>query len=82
MTAGRGIVHIEMPVITTGDLWGFQLWINLPRKDKMIKPRYQDIQAAEIPTVTTDEGVLCGLWHTYSEARMVRALCFIWAGLG
>lgn len=55
MTAGRGIVHSEMPVITTGDLWGFQLWINLPAKDKMIKPRYQDIQAAEIPTVATGE---------------------------
>jgi quercetin 2,3-dioxygenase len=56
MTAGRGIVHSEMPVITTGDLWGFQLWINLPAKDKMIKPRYQDIQAADIPIVTSSEG--------------------------
>ena len=39
MTAGRGIIHSEMPVVTQGDLWGFQLWINLPRKDKMVKPR-------------------------------------------
>ena len=39
MTAGRGIVHSEMPKITDGDLWGFQLWINLPAKDKMVKPR-------------------------------------------
>lgn len=41
MTAGRGIVHSEMPAVTTGDLWGFQLWINLPAKNKMVKPRYQ-----------------------------------------
>ena len=39
MTAGRGIVHSEMPKVTQGDLWGFQLWINLPAKDKMVKPR-------------------------------------------
>ena len=40
MTAGRGIVHSEMPKVTQGDLWGFQLWINLPAKDKMVKPRW------------------------------------------
>ena len=40
MTAGRGIVHSEMPKVTEGDLWGFQLWINLPAQDKMVKPRY------------------------------------------
>jgi quercetin 2,3-dioxygenase len=56
MTAGRGIVHSEMPQITEGDLWGFQLWVNLPAKDKLVKPRYQDYQAADIPTVATDEG--------------------------
>ena len=39
MTAGRGIVHSEMPKITEGDLWGFQLWVNLPARDKMVKPR-------------------------------------------
>ena len=39
MTAGRGIVHSEMPKVTEGDLWGFQLWINLPAQDKMVKPR-------------------------------------------
>jgi len=41
MTAGRGIVHSEMPKVTEGNLWGFQLWINLPKKDKMVKPRYR-----------------------------------------
>ena len=55
MTAGRGIVHSEMPKITQGDLHGFQLWINLPKKDKMIKPRYQDYQAKDIPVVTKSE---------------------------
>lgn len=55
MTAGRGIVHSEMPQITKGDLHGFQLWINLPKKDKMIKPRYQDYQASDIPTVDNGE---------------------------
>ena len=39
MTAGRGIVHSEMPRVTEGNLWGFQLWINLPKKDKMVEPR-------------------------------------------
>ncbi len=42
MTAGRGIVHSEMPKVTEGDLWGFQLWINLPAQDKMVKPRYAE----------------------------------------
>lgn len=51
MTAGRGIVHSEMPKVTEGNLWGFQLWINLPSKDKMVKPRYQDYQASDIPVV-------------------------------
>ncbi|KAL0023510.1 hypothetical protein WJX79_005408 [Trebouxia sp. C0005] len=54
MTAGRGIVHSEMPKVTEGNLWGFQLWINLPKKDKMVKPRYQDYQAADIPSVDQD----------------------------
>jgi len=53
MTAGRGIIHSEMPVVTEGDLHGFQLWVNLPAKDKMVKPRYQDIQAADIPLATS-----------------------------
>jgi quercetin 2,3-dioxygenase len=44
MTAGRGIIHSEMPKVTDGVLHGFQLWINLPAKDKMTKPRYQDYQ--------------------------------------
>lgn len=51
MTAGRGIVHEEMPEQEGGLMWGFQLWVNLPAKRKMMAPRYQDIAAEQIPTV-------------------------------
>lgn len=56
MTAGRGIIHSEMPLQQDGLMWGFQLWVNLPAKDKMTEPRYQDIAADRIPTVTTASG--------------------------
>ena len=49
MTAGRGIIHEEMPQQEDGMLWGFQLWVNLPARDKMTNPRYQDILPQEIP---------------------------------
>lgn len=49
MTAGHGIVHSEMPKQERGLMWGFQLWVNLPRARKMIKPRYQDIAPGRIP---------------------------------
>ena len=52
MTAGRGIVHSEMPEQENGLMWGFQLWVNLPAKDKMIEPRYQDIAPEAIPETT------------------------------
>lgn len=51
MTAGRGVVHSEMPVVEEGLLHGFQLWINLPKKDKLCKPRYQDYQPSAIPVL-------------------------------
>jgi redox-sensitive bicupin YhaK (pirin superfamily) len=54
MTAGRGIIHSEMPEMVDGRLRGFQLWVNLPARDKMTAPAYQDIQAAQIPTVEHD----------------------------
>jgi len=57
MTAGRGIVHSEMPEQEDGLLWGFQLWVNLPAKDKMTAPRYQDIDPEKIPMVTGKDGV-------------------------
>lgn len=49
MTAGSGLVHSEMPEQQEGRLWGFQLWVNLPARDKMIAPRYQDIPAGAVP---------------------------------
>ncbi len=49
MTAGHGIVHSEMPKQERGNMWGFQLWVNLPRARKMIRPRYQDIAPGRIP---------------------------------
>src|SRR5262245_49642615 len=51
MTAGRGIVHSEMPKQESGLMWGFQLWVNLPAALKMTKPRYQDISPSSIPEV-------------------------------
>jgi redox-sensitive bicupin YhaK (pirin superfamily) len=56
MTAGRGIVHSEFPEQQEGLMWGFQLWVNLPRSDKMTAPRYQDIQADEVPEVELGPG--------------------------
>lgn len=57
MTAGRGIVHSEMPRQTDGLLWGFQLWINLPARLKMTAPRYQDIPPERVPEVSLAPGV-------------------------
>jgi len=57
MTVGRGIIHSEMPQQKDGLMWGFQLWVNLPAKDKMIPPRYQDIPPERIPETRAGEGV-------------------------
>ncbi len=57
MTAGRGIVHSEMPEQEDGLMWGFQLWVNLPREHKMASPRYQDIAPERIPEVDLGHGV-------------------------
>jgi redox-sensitive bicupin YhaK (pirin superfamily) len=57
MTAGRGIVHSEMPEQENGLLWGFQLWLNLPASEKMTTAGYRDISAAEIPIVDLAPGV-------------------------
>jgi redox-sensitive bicupin YhaK (pirin superfamily) len=56
MTAGRGIVHSEMPEQEDGLMWGFQLWVNLPAKDKMTAPRYQEIAPEAIPLVELPGG--------------------------
>jgi redox-sensitive bicupin YhaK (pirin superfamily) len=55
MTAGHGIVHSEMPRQSSGLLWGFQLWVNLPSASKLMKPRYQDIAPERIVEVETDD---------------------------
>lgn len=51
MTAGSGIIHEEMPVVHEEGIQGFQLWVNLPQKEKMMPPRYQEIKNGEIPVV-------------------------------
>jgi redox-sensitive bicupin YhaK (pirin superfamily) len=56
MTAGRGIIHSEMPRQQDGLMWGFQLWVNLPAKDKMMAPRYQEFPPVQIPVVHRADG--------------------------
>jgi quercetin 2,3-dioxygenase len=65
MTAGRGIIHQEMPKgDPIGQMHGFQLWANLPASQKMTTPRYQEVKSAQIPVVTDDDGtsvrIICG----------------------
>jgi len=57
MTAGRGLVHSEMPEQEAGRMRGFQLWVNLPAKDKMTAPGYQEFAPERIPVVEAGEGV-------------------------
>ncbi len=77
MTAGRGIVHSEMPTQAIrergGLIHGFQVWVNLPARDKMMAPRYQEVPASQIPSGTSPDGrarvrVIAG------EALSVRAV--------
>jgi hypothetical protein len=65
MTAGKGIIHQEMPKgQKDGLMWGFQLWANLPASHKMMNPRYRDIKSSQIPEVLADTGasvkIVCG----------------------
>lgn len=79
MTAGSGIIHQEMPQGSPeGRMHGFQLWANLPSSLKMTAPRYQDIQSAEIPAVTEDDGttirVICGsMWGVRGPVEGIAA---------
>ncbi len=61
MTAGRGVVHSEMPTRaireTGGRIHGFQVWVNLPAKDKMMAPRYQEVKSAGIPEASSPDGL-------------------------
>lgn len=67
MTAGRGIIHSEMPEQKDGRMEGFQLWLNLPARDKMAAPWYRDIKSSEIPEFTAPGGarvrVIAGRSH-------------------
>jgi len=62
MTAGAGVIHAEMPARefarTGGRMHGFQLWVNLPQRDKMMKPRYQEIPNSQIPKATSADGLV------------------------
>ncbi|MEY3886248.1 MAG: Quercetin 2,3-dioxygenase [Pseudomonadota bacterium] len=57
MTAGRGVVHSEMPEQEDGVMEGFQLWLNLPSRDKLCQPAYQDIQSEKIPEFLPQNGI-------------------------
>ena len=74
MTAGRGIIHSEMPQQVSGAMRGFQLWINLPASEKMKVPAYQDIQVEDIPTVhLANGGSLKVIAGTYSDSEKIVA---------
>jgi redox-sensitive bicupin YhaK (pirin superfamily) len=77
MTAGRGIVHSEMPSRTMrqrgGRMHGFQIWVNLPARDKLTAPRYQEIPRAAIPEAATPDG--CAVVHVIAgEALGAKAV--------
>lgn len=57
MTAGRGVIHSELPEQEEGVMEGFQLWLNLPSQDKLCEPWYRDFKADELPSLTTPQGV-------------------------
>jgi hypothetical protein len=77
MTAGRGIVHSEMPSERIrergGRVHGFQIWVNLPARDKMMAPRYQEVPASRIPDATSRDG-LARVRVIAGEALGVRAV--------
>jgi redox-sensitive bicupin YhaK (pirin superfamily) len=79
MTAGRGIIHQEMPKgDQAGRMHGFQLWANLPSSLKMTAPRYQEVKAGDIPEIQDDDGtrvrIVCGnFWETKGPVEGVAA---------
>jgi quercetin 2,3-dioxygenase len=72
MTTGRGVVHSEIPQQEDGVMEGFQLWLNLPKRDKMNPPWYRDFKAGDLPRFVTPEGVavtvIAGASHGVSGA--------------
>ena len=79
MTAGRGIIHQEMPKGNPqGRMHGFQLWANLPASMKMTAPRYQEVKSIEIPNITDDDGthvrLICGsFWGKRGPVKGIAA---------
>ena len=79
MTAGAGVVHSEMPdpafVRAGGRVHGLQLWVNLPRRDKMIEPRYQEIPSERIPLARSSDGKISSRasfpWYFQRFIRMI-----------
>ncbi len=71
MTAGRGIIHSEMPMMADGLVWGYQLWLNLPADQKMIDPGYQNIQGGEIPVVEHEGALVRILGGEYAGQKGV-----------
>src|SRR3954451_25057612 len=72
MTAGRGIIHSEMPEQEEGRMAGFQLWVNLAAADKMTPPSYRDLAPAQVPVYTDAAGVrvrvIAGQGHATAAA--------------
>ena len=70
MTSGRGILHEEMPRRgPSGNIYGFQLWVNLPAAQKMGQPRYQEVNAATIPSTTKDGAIVRVVAGTFNRTR-------------
>ena len=75
MTSGRGILHEEMPKRgSSGNIYGFQLWVNLPAAQKMGQPRYQEVNSSTIPVVEKDGATIRLVGHT--------ALAYVFEGVG
>ena len=69
MTAGRGVIHSEMPEQSNGLVRGFQLWLNLPKKLKMMKPSYYDIPQEEIPQIDISGGSIKVIAGKYNDIK-------------
>ena len=68
MSAGRGVIHSEMPLPGEGRIHGFQLWINLPARDKLREPDYAQAEASELPDVALEGGRLRVIAGRYGDA--------------
>ena len=84
MTAGRGIIHQEMPAgDSAGQMHGFQLWANLPSSLKMTAPRYQDVGRKDVPELTDDDGthvrvIIGDFWGQKGLLMVSQRTPYIW----